>query len=209
MKITTKNEYWKWLEKSFVSNLRSQEWYNGDPPRNLSGYLNDKTNRLIGWSTIRQLRIKSQHCFQQNLRSTCLNDYSSSNEDQRSYQPGWNINKTDQLYSPTIIKAFEYQSNKELKTYVTLGNHGEYAGGGYVYEFRGRLSDIRNNLSLLHQLSWIDNQTRAIIIQMTLYNPNVQLFTSVSFLAEFLSVGSIDLQARFEPINFSSKFTFV
>ncbi|CAF0978864.1 unnamed protein product [Rotaria sordida] len=52
-KISTINEYWKWLENSFVSNLRAQQWYNGDTPRNLNGYINDKSNRIIGWSIMR------------------------------------------------------------------------------------------------------------------------------------------------------------
>jgi len=55
----TIDDYWKWLEDSFVSNIRAQSWYNGDPPRYLSGFINDKTNRLIGWPVMRQLRIKS------------------------------------------------------------------------------------------------------------------------------------------------------
>jgi hypothetical protein len=47
------------LEESFVDNIRAQSWYNGDPPKYLSGFINDKTNRLIGWPIMRQLRIKS------------------------------------------------------------------------------------------------------------------------------------------------------
>ncbi|CAF4334995.1 unnamed protein product, partial [Adineta steineri] len=70
------------------------------------------------------------------------------------------------------------------------------------YEFRGRLSDIKSNLSLLHQLQWIDSKTRAVIIQLTLYNPNVALFTSVTFLLEFLSASGVYPSARFEPLNF-------
>ena len=67
-KISTINEYWNWLEESFVSNIHAQQWYNGDPPRNLSGFINDKTNRLIGWVTMRQLRVKSHPCqVEQNL----------------------------------------------------------------------------------------------------------------------------------------------
>ena len=52
------DQYWNWLEESFVMNIRAQNWYNGEPPRNLSGFINDKTNRLIGWATMRQLRVK-------------------------------------------------------------------------------------------------------------------------------------------------------
>ena len=35
--------------------------------RYLSGYINDKSNRLIGWATMRQLRIQSQLCPYQHL----------------------------------------------------------------------------------------------------------------------------------------------
>ena len=83
-----------------------------------------------------------------------------------------------------------------------MGEYGTYSGNGYVYEFRGCLSDLRSNLSELHKLGWIDDKTRAIFIQLNLYNPNVQLFTSVTFLIEFLSTGGIYPQSRFEPMNF-------
>ncbi|CAF4053998.1 unnamed protein product, partial [Rotaria sordida] len=202
--ISTINEYWKWLENSFVENLRAQQWYNGEIPRYLNGYLNDKSNRLIGWSAMRQLRIKSNICSDQRIISICYNDYSLFNEEKNSFQPGW-INQTlstDEQYSSSIIKVFKYSTSKELDTYISMGEYGIYSGNGYVYEFRGRLSDLQSNLSKLHQLGWIDEQTRAIFIQLTLYNPNVQLFTSVTFLTEFLSTSSIIPTARFEPINF-------
>ncbi len=189
-------------------NLRAQEWYNGDPPRNLSGYINDKSNRLIGWATMRQLRVKFERCHLQNeIGSICEYDYSSLNEEKDSYQPGW-INETTQRYSLSINQSFEYQSSEELDTYTIVGDHGSYGGDGYVYEFRGRLSSLQSNLSQLHQLGWIDTQTRVVIIQLTLYNPNVQLFTSLTFLAEFLSTGGVYPTAHFEPINFYGNFFF-
>ncbi len=56
-KTFTINDYWNWLERSFVSNIHAQQWDNGDNTRNLSGFINDKINQLIGWSTMRQLTI--------------------------------------------------------------------------------------------------------------------------------------------------------
>ncbi|CAF2933659.1 unnamed protein product [Rotaria sp. Silwood2] len=52
---------------------------------------------------------------------------------------------------------------------------------------------------------YIDQQTRLIEIQMSLYNPNVQLFTFVTLQTEFLSTGSIHFQSRFEPMHFYGK----
>ncbi|CAF3982665.1 unnamed protein product [Rotaria sordida] len=166
-KISTINEYWKWLENSFVSNLRAQQWYNDDTLRNLNGYINDKSNRTIGWSIMRQLRVKTNLCSDQRI----------------------------------ISKSFKYTTSDKLDTYIYIGQHETYSGGGYIYEFRGRLLDLKSNLSKLHQLEWIDDKTRAIFIQLTLYNPNVQLFTSATFV-EFLSTSSISPTVRFEPLNF-------
>ncbi|UJR16871.1 hypothetical protein I4U23_003769 [Adineta vaga] len=204
IKISTIDQYWNWLENSFVENLRAQQWYNDEQPKNLNGFINDKSNRLIGWATMRQLRIRSQSCqVQKELISICHHDYSLFNEDKNSYKPRWS-NQTLQNYSAIIRQSFQYRSSKELDTYMYVGNYGSYVGGGYVYEFRGRLSDLRSNLSQLQQLGWIDRQTRAVLIEFTLYNPNVQLFTSVTFLIEILSTNGVYPSARFEPVNFST-----
>ena len=154
---------------------------------------------------MRQFRIKSKLCF---MNSTCRYDYSFSNEEKDSFQPGW-TNKTNENCSLVIERAFKYNSSYQLDRYIYNGDHGSYGSGGYVYEFRGRLSDIRSNLSKLHKLGWIDNLTRAVLIQFSLYNPNVQLFSSITFLTEFLSTGGISPQYRFEPINFYSNLIFI
>ncbi|CAF0759134.1 unnamed protein product [Adineta steineri] len=202
-KINTIDEYWYWLENSFVSNIRAQQWYNGDIPQYLNGFLNDKSNRLIGWATMRQLRVKSELCPNQRVILTCQHSYSFSNEETELFQTGWkNQTIEDEIYSSSILKAFNYTTSDESDTYTYAGEFGTYRGGGYVYEFRGRLSDMKTNLSALHQLDWIDEKTRAVFIQLTLYNPSVQLLMAVTLLAEFLPTGGIYTTARFEPINF-------
>lgn len=58
LKIVTIDNCWNWLIKSFVTNIFVGDWYNGHPINDSSGFLSDKSNRLIGWATMRQLRIK-------------------------------------------------------------------------------------------------------------------------------------------------------
>ena len=140
----------------------------------------------------------------QYLNRTCEKDYSLINEEQRSFHPGWLDNSTINS-SRSIDDAFRYRSGKELDTYVYVGDHATYGSGGYVYEFRGRRSQLQSNLTQLHRFGWIDTKTRAVIIQCTLYNPNAQLFTSVTLLIELLSTGGIIPTARFEPISFQRK----
>ena len=189
-----------------MNNLRAQQWYNGQAPRNLSGYLNDKSTRLIGWATMRQLRVKTMPCQRQ---LTCHKDYSVFDEERAHFAPAWQTNDTSvSQYSPTIYKSFAYVDGDQLDSYVYAGDHQTYRGGGYVYELRGRLSDLRTNLSQLRQLQWIDDRTRAVIIQFPLYNPNVQLFTSATLVVEFLSNGGLYPQSRFEPLSFQSRLLF-
>ncbi len=203
MKISTIDEYWQWLENSFVGNLRAQQWYNGESPQYLNGFINDKTNRLIGWASMRQLRTIQQLCSDHRIILECEYDYSLFNEENQSFEPGWtNDTSEDGEYSSSILKAFQYQLSENIDTYAYVGEHGTYSGNGYVYEFRGSLSNLRSNLSELHQLQWIDEKTRAIIIQITLYNPNVQLFSSITLLSEFLSTGGVFPSFYFQSIDF-------
>ncbi len=203
MKISTIDEYWQWLENSFVGNLRAQQWYNGDSPLNLNGFINDKTNRLIGWASMRQLRTNPKLCSDHRIILECEYDYSLFNEENQSFEPGWtNDTNEEGEYSSSILKAFQYQLSANIDSYVYVGDHGTYSGNGYVYEFRGSLANLQSNLSELHQLQWIDEKTRAIIIQMTLYNPNVQLFSSITLLSEFLSTGGVFPSFYIQSIDF-------
>jgi polycystin 1L2 len=155
---------------------------------------------------MRQLRVKSHQCqIKQNLSSVCEYDYNFFNEEKDSFEPGW-TNQTTQIFSSSIEEAFKYRTNDELDSYIIIGDHETYSSGGYVYEFRGRLIDLQSNLSELYQLEWIDSQTRAVIIQFNLYNPNVELFTSITLLTEFLSTGGLDPQSQFQPFSFQREY---
>jgi hypothetical protein len=97
-----------------------------------------------------------------NTTGGCRGDYSRLNEEERSFSPGW-IDDRHQLNTSndtrSIRRAFQYRSSAELDTYWYVGDHAEYDGGGYVYDFRGPLSQLRGNLSELHRLDWIDDDS--------------------------------------------------
>ncbi|UJR18466.1 hypothetical protein I4U23_005372, partial [Adineta vaga] len=182
IKIYSINEYWKWLEDDFILKLRAQKWYNGKNVEYLRGYLNDTSNRLIGWPFMKQSRIRITSCSKRiKIKSICRNNA----EEKRSFLPGW-IEYSTETFSSSISQSFQYKSNDH----------------GYVYEFRSSLKDLRTDLFQLHQFGWIDQQTRLVQIHMSLYNPNVQLFTFVTLRTEFFSTGSIHFHSRFEPIDF-------
>ena len=48
MQIRDMNQWWMWVNTTLIPNVRVQNWYNGDPPYGLRGYLDDRVNRIIG-----------------------------------------------------------------------------------------------------------------------------------------------------------------
>ncbi|UJR27333.1 hypothetical protein I4U23_008626 [Adineta vaga] len=214
-KIYRLDQYWDWVNDGFLPRIRAGNWYNSDPPSNLAGFIGDKSNRILGWATMRQLRVMPDSCkilkSFKNIIKSCEAGYSMFNEDQRSYYPGWSSIYNSTVgsmsnYSSAISKAFMYNKSDSLDTYTYVGEHATYGAGGYVYEFRGKMSEMIGNISTLKQLSWIDMQTRGVMIQMSLYNPNVNLFILVTILAEFLPTGGIYPTARIEPVTLLNDF---
>ncbi len=72
----------------------------------------------------------------------------------------------------------------------TSGQLTNYGGGGYVATL-----DFNENITLaiieeLQNNDWIDRHTRALFIEFTVYNPNVNLFSFVSLLAEISTTGA-------------------
>ena len=55
LKVREVNQWWQWLNTTLLPNVRVQNWYNGDPPYGLRGYLDDRVNRIIGYALVRQV----------------------------------------------------------------------------------------------------------------------------------------------------------
>jgi polycystin 1L2 len=134
----------------------------------------------------------------------CTAELSFSNQDKSSYGFGWS--QYNQNYTPpngyqSIYNAFQYKDADSLQGSPIQGQYATYDGSGYLYELRGKLDYIQGNLSLLKEMQWIDRQTRAVFIEFSVFNPNIDLVMVSTILVEFLSSGSILTTARFDPLN--------
>lgn len=58
-----------------------------------------------------------------------------------------------------------------------------------------------SNLSTLRKLNWIDKQTRAVLIQFTIYNANTDLFGYFVLVFEFLPIGSVKTSSTVAAID--------
>lgn len=66
-----------------------------------------------------------------------------------------------------------------------------YKGGGYVVSLGRTYEKARNVLEELRSQNWLDQFTRALIVDFSLYNANVNLFASITLSFEMTSMGSV------------------
>ena len=125
-------------------------------------------------------------------------------EETSNYTYGWqayNSTFKPQYSFERVYNAFQYRTASILNGYPIIGTYNNYWGGGYVYEMRGQKSYLQGNLTLLQKLNWIDRQTRAVIIEFSVFNPNINLIAVAEIIVEILPTGTIVKSARFDPIN--------
>jgi polycystin 1L2 len=137
----------------------------------------------------------------------CIDDYSVLNQEKNNFNYSWSplFNQSYVPLGPTaeIFKAFQYTSSDDLDSTPYSGVYTSYRGGGYVFRILKTftLEELQNNLTALQQMNWIDRQTRAVFIEFSLYNPNINLFAYCTIMFEILPTGNMMSSSRYEPIN--------
>ena len=63
------------------------------------------------------------------------------------------------------------------------------------------LKTIKSEFATLQNLNWLEQHTRALIIEFSLYNPNINLFSYGSLLFEYLPSGTIMKTHRFSAFK--------
>ena len=100
-----------------------------------------------------------------------------------------------------ITNAFKYTKSSEIDSWTYTGETNTYSGGGYVFRMQQIDDKSSSSLISLQQLKWINEQTAALFIEFTLFNPQVNLFQHCSILIEITSAGSFVLSSQFTPIS--------
>jgi polycystin 2 len=60
---------------------------------------------------------------------------------------------------------------------------------------------LQGNVTLLQLNNWIDRQTRAVIVEFSIFNPNINLICVAEIIIEFPPSGTILTSSRFDPIQ--------
>lgn len=200
MEIKTPDDMWRWTNTTLIPSLLIGDWYNGYKPLGLRGFMNDHVNRMMGYGVLRQVRIKPNTCeiehHFEGLIKRCRAFSNIINEDRMSYLVGWR-GESEQSYvneslplskkgflNPSASKKDEwnYRSPKELDGLPFIGKLDMYSGGGYVLPLKGSRQDLWTRIEQLRRQDWIDERTRAVIAEFSVYNAQVRIILEHSIL---------------------------
>ncbi|XP_072452062.1 polycystin-1-like protein 2 [Chiloscyllium punctatum] len=191
--IMSYNDFFKWANSTLITNLF------GFYP----GFVTDGNSKLVGSARIRQLRIKNNICrVPKKLRSSikeCHALYSLDNEDLSDYGLQWNASVS--LNSSDLDYVWQYRSQSELRSYPIWGKLAMYRGGGYVAELGTDAQDAYRVLKYLFDNTWLDTYTRAIFVEFTVYNANVNLFCIATLILESNAIGAFFTHSTLQSIR--------
>lgn len=121
---------------------------------------------------------------------SCSQEWSVTMEDDATYLEGWNAPVVKN--STTLINyPWKHRSLFDDAGLPFSGEFGVYTGGGYVADLigdRDRAMKIAYGLMLNN---WINQYTRAIFIEFTVYNPYVNMFSNVFIAFEMPTMGKM------------------
>ena len=80
-------------------------------------------------------------------------------------------------------------AQEKLQSSPSWGFFHFYDGGGYVADLGYSSDTAAPVISNLREYGWIDRQTRAVLVEFTIYNPNTGYFSISTFYYELLPTG--------------------
>ncbi|XP_035672187.1 polycystic kidney disease protein 1-like 2 [Branchiostoma floridae] len=193
--VTDAESLWAFLRESVIAETHAHQWYNDDVFSH-RGFLQDSTSFVVGNVRLRQLRTKTNDSCGiprsfAGILDDCDKSYDLWSADDVSHDVGWRALTEDQngTETPTELQPWQYNFASLSVASPLYGLFSAYYDGGYIADLPGDMDADLATVETLEQLGWIDDNTRAVIIEMIVYNPNANLFSTVELMTEFSTIG--------------------
>lgn len=98
-------------------------------------------------------------------------------------------------------RPWRYHTAAELKGVPLWGTTTMYSGGGYVAELGYYKAKAQQVITELVHHKWLDRRTRGVFVELTVYNPQVNLFSIISLLVETMPTGAAVIFRRIDTIR--------
>ncbi|KAM9314133.1 polycystin-2 isoform 2-T2 [Pholidichthys leucotaenia] len=189
--LSSMEDFWKFTEGPFLSGMYWEVWYNNKSlPENHS--LIYYENLLLGVPRLRQVKVRNETCsIHEDLRDEvqeCFSIYTATNEDTAPFGPK---NGTAWVYTP----------ESEMNGSSYLGQVSKYGGGGYYQDLSRTREESAVQLKYLKDHLWLDRGTRAVFLDFSVYNGNINLFCIARLLVEFPATGGGVTSWQFQTVR--------
>ncbi|KAM9770402.1 polycystin-2 isoform 1-T1 [Menidia menidia] len=189
--LSTMEDFWRFAQGPFLNGMYWEVWYNNkNLPENQS--LIYYENLLLGVPRLRQLKVRNESCsIHEDLRDEvqdCYNIYTPSNEDTAPFGPR---NGT----------AWIYTAESEMNDSSHWGQVSKYGGGGYYQDLSRTKEASAIQLQFLKDQLWLDRGTRAVFLDFSVYNGNINLFCIARLLVEFPATGGVVTSWQFQTVR--------
>ncbi|XP_029950684.1 polycystin-2 isoform X2 [Salarias fasciatus] len=189
--LSTMEDFWKFTEGPFLSGMYWEVWYNNkNLPENQS--LIYYENLLLGVPRLRQVKVRNESCsVHEDLRDEvqdCYSIYTLTNEDTASFGPK---NGT----------AWVYTTGNQMNSSSYWGQVSQYGGGGYYQDLSRTKEESAAHLQFLKDHLWLDRGTRAVFLDFSVYNGNINLFCIARLLVEFPATGGVVTSWHFQTVR--------
>ncbi|MCI4383146.1 hypothetical protein PGIGA_G00023010 [Pangasianodon gigas] len=168
------------------------------------GFITDGNSKLVGNARLRQVRVHKDSCRTSSFMSRSIHDchapYSWEVEDMGSYGPGWN-RSMDVNLSKSFLMPWRYQTQSRLRAHPIWGGVAFYRGGGFVVDLGPNKQNASSLLQYLFDNIWVDKYTRALFVEFTVYNANVNLFCIVTLMFETTAVGAFQYRSDLQSVR--------
>lgn len=201
--VNNERSFWEFMHGDFVNRAFTEY---ADPPPDVASILtvfpaNDfpitwhprfvgpsRSSVLLGTIRLRQLRVKKNTgCTVSKLFAhiypDCYAEYSDVAKSVRPYAS---------RFVPTYIReAFGYMTEEETMQASMSGTYSSYGGDGFVVDLPWNSSDSKTLISDLWQWKWVDQGTRAVVVELSTLHTNVNVICNTRLLFEFGPTGSV------------------
>ncbi|CAH2301373.1 polycystin-2 isoform X1 [Pelobates cultripes] len=189
--LLTMDDFWKYTEGPLLDGLYWDMFYNNQAMGENQSFIYYE-NMLLGVPRLRQVKVRNGTCtVPEDLKDDikdCYDMYSVSNEDTSPFGPK---NGT----------AWTYTKEKDLNGSSQWGIISTYSGAGYYLDLSRNRKDCSVQIKTLKVNKWLDRGTRAVFIDFSVYNANLNLFCVVRLLVEFPATGGIVTSWQFQTVK--------